>query len=253
MKKVNNSRREFITTSVKGAAILTVGGSVMTEILSSCSPTKALNTWGVPTGYEQKPLPYAYDALENIIDAKTMEIHYSKHAASYAKNLAEAAKAESVDVIKPLETVLENISKYSMKMRNNAGGHFNHELFWMCMRTKSSGNAPAGKLADAITKHFGSFEKFKTEFAAAGISRFGSGWAWLYSTNLNELKIGSSPNQDNPIMNISGFKGFPLLGLDVWEHAYYLKYQNKRADYIENWWQVVNWDYVGRRFESQLV
>ena len=253
MKKAISNRRNFISTSVKGAAILTVGGSLLSEVISSCSPARSLKTWGFPTGYEQKPLPYAYDALENIIDAKTMEIHYSKHAASYAKNLSEAAKAESVDMTKPLEVVLTNISKYSIKMRNNAGGHYNHEMFWTCMRPKSNGNAAAGKLADAISKYFGSFENFKTEFATAGTSRFGSGWVWLYTNNFNELKIGSSPNQDNPLMNISDIKGFPLLGLDVWEHAYYLKYQNKRADYIQNWWEVVNWDYVGRRYESQLI
>ena len=250
MKKVNNTRRKFITTSVKGAAILTVGGSLISDVMSSCSPARAIKTWGYPTGYEQKPLPYSYDALENIIDAKTMEIHYSKHAAAYAKNLAEAAKAEGADISKPLEALLTNISKYSIKMRNNAGGHYNHEMFWNCMRPKSSGNAPSGKLADAITRHFSSFEKFKSEFGTAGISLFGSGWAWLFTNNLKELKIGSSPNQDNPLMNISEIKGFPLLGLDVWEHAYYLKYQNKRADYIQNWWDVVNWDYVGKRYES---
>jgi superoxide dismutase, Fe-Mn family len=206
------------------------------------------------TGFSQQPLPYAYDALEDIIDAKTMEIHYSKHAAAYSKNLLEAAKAEGVDTSKPLEHVLKNISKYTAKMRNNGGGHYNHEMFWQSMRAKTTNNRPQGKLLQAIESNFTSFESFKTQFSDAGKNRFGSGWAWLYFTGKKdkypELKIGSTPNQDNPLMDISEVKGTPLLGLDVWEHAYYLKYQNKRADYIENWWNVVNWDYVEKRFLS---
>ncbi|MEO6583573.1 MAG: superoxide dismutase [Ferruginibacter sp.] len=204
------------------------------------------------TGFSQTPLPYAYNALENVIDAATMEIHYTKHAAGYATNLKDAAKAEGVDTAKPLEDLLAKISGYSTKMRNNAGGHYNHELFWKCMRPKTNNNLPGGKLLQAIEKDFGSFTSFKTQFSEAAKTRFGSGWAWLLVNENNVLKISSTPNQDNPLMNLSstqiGVKGFPLLGLDVWEHAYYLKYQNKRADYIENWWQVVNWNYVSERF-----
>jgi len=204
----------------------------------------------IKTGFDQKPLPYAYNALENIIDATTMEIHYSKHAATYSKNLKDAAQAEGIDTSKPLEDVLANVSKYSAKVRNNGGGHYNHEMFWQCMRPKQSDNKPGKKLMDAIEGRFKSFADFKTQFSDAGKNRFGSGWAWLYIDNNKQLQIGSTPNQDNPLMPVSDIKGFPILGLDVWEHAYYLKYQNKRADYIDNWWNVVNWDYVAQRFAS---
>lgn len=243
-----NSRRKFLKTFLKGSAVIGISTAGMSELLSSCSGSKKIPAMtAFKTGFTQQPLPYAYDKLEPNIDAKTMEIHYSKHAASYSKNLIEAAQAENVSVHDSLETVLANISKYSVKMRNNAGGHYNHEMFWQCMRPYSMENNPGGKLADAINKAFGSFDKFKKEFTLAATSRFGSGWVWLYMDN-GVLKIGSTPNQDNPLMNVSEIKGFPVLCLDVWEHAYYLKYQNKRADYILNWFQLVNWNYVEQRF-----
>jgi superoxide dismutase, Fe-Mn family len=179
----------------------------------------------------------------------TMEIHYSKHAAAYAANLNDAAKNEAVDINKPLEDVLSKISKFSAKMRNNGGGHYNHELFWKCM-TPDTGAKPSGKILTAIEESFNSFDSFKTQFSDAGKNRFGSGWAWLFTDGDKKLRIGSSPNQDNPLMDVSDIKGFPLLGLDVWEHAYYLRYQNKRADYINAWWNVVNWSYVQQRLES---
>jgi superoxide dismutase, Fe-Mn family len=185
--------------------------------------------------------------LENVIDAKTMEIHYTKHAATYSKNLLEAIKEEAVGADKSLEDLLANISKYSVKMKNNAGGHYNHEMFWQCMKPKSKNNMPSTQLLALIEKNFVTFSEFKKQFADAAKSRFGSGWAWLYLDDKGNLKIGSTENQDNPLMNTSTIKGFPLLGLDVWEHAYYLKYQNKRADYIENWWDIVNWSYVQSR------
>lgn len=197
--------------------------------------------------FEQAPLPYAYDALEDAIDTRTMEIHYSKHAAAYCKNLNEAAAAESVDKSKSLESLLESISKYSVKMRNNAGGHYNHEIFWQMMRKPSLDNSPKGKLAEVINESFGSFEKMKQQFSDVAKGRFGSGWAWLYMNQEGKLQIGSTANQDNPLMDVCEIRGWPLLCLDVWEHAYYLKYQNKRADYIENWWRAVNWDYVEQR------
>ena len=245
----NNSRRKFLKSTVQTAAVVTISSAAASTLLSSCAQTKAMT---IPvafnTGFDQTPLPYAYDGLENVIDAKTMEIHYSKHAAAYSKALKEAAAAENIDMAKPVENILAKISSYSVKMRNNAGGHYNHEMFWKSMRAKKTDNKPLGKLAAAIDTTFGSFTNFKTQFTEAGKTRFGSGWAWLYLNTGNNLKIGSTANQDNPLMNISEIKGFPVLGLDVWEHAYYLKYQNKRADYIENWWNVVNWDYVESRF-----
>jgi Fe-Mn family superoxide dismutase len=180
-----------------------------------------------------------------------MEIHYSKHAASYAKNLQDAAAAENVNTNGNLEDVLQKISSYSTKMRNNAGGHYNHELFWNCMKPIPAG-VPTDALAAAINNSFGTLEAFKTQFADAAKNRFGSGWAWLVVGTDKKLAIGSTANQDNPLMDVSAFKGFPLLGIDVWEHAYYLKYQNKRADYITAWCNLVNWDFVAARYEKAM-
>jgi superoxide dismutase, Fe-Mn family len=250
MSSINKSRRKFIANSAKGTIALTVGLSSAGSFITSCAHGKNITAAIAAVGFDQQPLPYKYDALENVIDAMTMEIHYSKHAAAYSKNVKEAATAEAVDITKPLEDVLAKISKYSAKMRNNGGGHYNHEMFWQCMRPKQTGNAPTGNLQQAIIKAFVSFDDFKKQFTDAGKNRFGSGWAWLYADAAKNLKIGSTTNQDNPLMDISEIKGTPILALDVWEHAYYLKYQNKRADYIENWWQVVNWDYVQGRFEK---
>jgi Fe-Mn family superoxide dismutase len=242
------NRRTFIVDTVKTGMALSIGST----ILNACGTTKkASNSNSVfNTDFTQKPLPYAYNALENVIDAQTMEIHYSKHAAAYAKNMNDAIVAEKVDAKKTVEDILTSISKYSTKMRNNAGGHYNHEIFWQCMRPKQVDNKPTGKLLENIEKTFTSFADFKKQFADAGKNRFGSGWAWLYADKDKNLKIGNTPNQDNPLMDVAEIKGTPLLALDVWEHAYYLKYQNKRADYIDNWWQVVNWDYVQQRFLS---
>ena len=247
----NKNRRDFLKTTLSGTAMLAVGFQGITTLLASCVSSKKIATGSFITGFDQKPLPYKYDALENIIDATTMEIHYSKHAAGYSKNLKEASVAEKVNMQEPLEILLSNISKYTVKMRNNAGGHYNHEMFWQCMQPKTTDNKPGGKLLIEIEKQFGSFTDFKKQFADAGKNRFGSGWAWLYRDATGILKIGSTANQDNPLMDISSVehKGFPLLCIDVWEHAYYLKYQNKRVDYIENWWNLVNWSYVQQRFE----
>ncbi len=246
-----NNRRTFISQSVKGGLAVSIGLSAVAPILQSCATTSHIIPTGMKTGFDQQPLPYAYTALENVIDALTMEIHYSKHAAAYSKNVKEAAATENVDISKPLEDVLVKISKYSTKMRNNGGGHYNHEMFWQCMRPKTENNKPTGILLTAIEKSFTSFDNFKKQFGDVGKNRFGSGWAWLYIDKNKELMIGSTPNQDNPLMDLSEIKGFPLLALDVWEHAYYLKYQNKRADYVDNWWQVVNWDHVQERFDKK--
>ena len=244
-----NSRRKFIAKSALGAAGMMLGTGVASSFVQGCSaPARLLNST-FSTGFDQQPLPYNYSALEDIIDAKTMEIHYSKHSAAYSKALKEAVAAEANGETS-LENILRKVSRYSPKMRNNAGGHYNHEMFWKSMKPAAKSNAPKGKLLDSIMKEFGSFENFKVQFADAGTKRFGSGWAWLYMDALKKLRIGSTPNQDNPLMDLSEVKGFSVLGLDVWEHAYYLKYQNKRADYISNWWNVVNWDYVQQRFES---
>jgi Fe-Mn family superoxide dismutase len=182
-----------------------------------------------------------------------MEIHYTKHAAAYAKNLAEAVDAEKVDTSKlSLEELLASISKYSTKMRNNAGGHYNHSLFWELMNAPGKTVEPSAALMSAIQKDFGSVDAMKTKFNDAAKARFGSGWAWVIVKKDNKLDVISTPNQDNPLMDISDTKGLPLFGIDVWEHAYYLKYQNKRPDYIGAWWTVINWEFINNRY-SKIV
>ena len=195
--------------------------------------------------FELPKLPYAYDALEPYIDAQTMEIHHSKHHGGYTKKLNAAIEGTAMEN-QSIEELLANASKNGTAVRNNGGGYYNHNLFWEIMSPEGGGK-PEGKLMDAINKDFGSFEKFKEEFSNAAATRFGSGWAWLINQN-GKLVIASTPNQDNPLMDVAEVKGTPILGLDVWEHAYYLKYQNKRPDYIDAFWNVVNWAEVSKRF-----
>jgi superoxide dismutase, Fe-Mn family len=197
--------------------------------------------------FELPKLPYAYTALEPHIDAQTMEIHHSKHHQAYVTNLNAAIAGTDAEK-SSIEDICKNISKYPMPVRNNGGGHFNHSLFWSVMGPDAEGE-PSGDLAAAINSAFGSFADFKTQFAAAGTTRFGSGWAWLIVKD-GKLAVSSTPNQDNPLMDVAEVKGIPVLGMDVWEHAYYLKYQNKRPDYIAAFWNVVNWNEVERRFKE---
>ena len=250
-KKQGLNRKDFLQLSAKTAAITAIGTGVLGNFLSSCNSTKtAMLGRSEITGFTQTSLPYAFGDLQPVIDQRTMDIHYGKHAAGYAANLNAAVNKEISNKPASVEVILRSIDKYSVTMRNNAGGHYNHELFWKCMRAKTNDNKPSGKLLQAIELEFSSFSNLKTEMTDAGMKRFGSGWAWLYIDGNKKLKIGSTPNQDNPLMDASEIKGFPILGLDVWEHAYYLKYQNKRADYISNWWNLVNWDYVQQRFAA---
>lgn len=250
MKGNSLSRRNFICNTGK-AGLATLLTMPALASLAGGNGNPAITGDNNDIGWAQQPLGYAYNAIEPAIDAMTMEIHYSKHAATYAKNLAEAVKAEQVNTASmQLQQLLQNISKYSVKMRNNAGGHYNHELFWKSIKAPSTSNNPSGKLAELITRDFGSLDAFKTKFSDAAKDRFGSGWAWLTYTNDKKLVVTSTPNQDNPLMNVADIKGFPVLGLDVWEHAYYLKYQNRRPDYINAWWNVVNWEYVQQRFAA---
>ncbi len=195
--------------------------------------------------FQLPSLPYAFEALEPHIDKATMEIHHGKHHNAYVTNLNAAIAGTDAEKLS-IEEICKNISKYPAAVRNNGGGHFNHSLFWTIMGP-NAGGAPTGPLAEAINASFGSFEEFKTKFAAAGATRFGSGWAWLIVAN-GKLEVSSTPNQDNPLMDIAEVKGTPVLGLDVWEHAYYLNYQNRRPDYIASFWNVVNWDAVAKRF-----
>ncbi len=248
MRIKNSSRRDFILNTAKATVAASFSFSVIPALSNEFS-----KGYKPEQLFAQQPLPYAYKDLEPVIDPLTMEIHYSKHAASYLKNLNEAAAAELKSVGKiTLEEILKNISKYSTKMRNNAGGHYNHEFFWQCMLPNNT-SKPSSKLSEAIIKTFGSYENFKTQFSDAGKNRFGSGWAWLIVTPDKQLKIYSTPNQDNPLMDIAEVKGTPVLALDVWEHAYYLKYQNKRADYINNWLGIINWNFVSQQFDKALL
>jgi Fe-Mn family superoxide dismutase len=202
---------------------------------------------GTITSHEVPALPYAYNALEPHIDEQTMHLHHDKHHAAYVAKLngaiekhPELGSKTPEELLRNLNTVPEDVRG---AVRNNGGGHVNHTMFWQIMGPNKGGN-PTGAIADAITKAFGSFEAFKEKFEAAGANQFGSGWAWLVRTRSGELKVTSTPNQDNPISNGE----YPVLGNDVWEHAYYLKYQNRRPDYLKAWWNVVNWDEVNKRF-----
>ena len=193
------------------------------------------------------PLPYGYDALEPNIDARTMEIHHTKHHQGYVNNLNAAIEKAPELQNKSLEELLKDLSavpeKVRTAVRNNAGGHWNHSMFWVIM-APNAGGEPTGELADALKKSFGDFSKFKEQFNAAASGRFGSGWAWLVSDPRGSLSIESTPNQDNPLMD----GRYPIMGVDVWEHAYYLKYQNRRADYLSAWWNTVNWPEVVKRY-----
>jgi Fe-Mn family superoxide dismutase len=201
------------------------------------------------TGFEFPALPYAYDALEPYIDAQTMEIHYDRHHRAYYNNFLAAIKGTEAEKMH-LEAIFAKMSTFSDAVRNNGGGLYNHNMFWSNLSPE--GGEPSAALAKAIDEAFGSMDKFKELFSNAGKTRFGSGWAWLVVTAEGKLAVGSTPNQDNPLMDISPIKGTPILGLDVWEHAYYLKYQNKRPDYVENFWNVVNWKDVSERYEAAV-
>lgn len=232
----NISRRKFVAASLKAGAL--------SAVLPIAAQAEKLSIYNAPAlQFSQVKLPYAYNALEPHIDATTMEIHYTKHHTAYIKNVNDAIAAENISAANEKD-FFSSASKLSAKAKNNGGGAWNHNFFWEVM--KPNGGAPSGKIAEAINGAFGSVDKFKEQFATAALGRFGSGWAWLISDG-GKLKIGSTPNQDNPLMDSSELKGTPLLGLDVWEHAYYLKYQNKRNEYIAAWWNVVNWDDVAKR------
>ena len=201
--------------------------------------------------FELPKLPYANNALEPHIDAKTMEIHHDKHHQAYVTNLNKAIEGTDAEKLS-IEDICKNISKYPIAVRNNGGGHYNHSLFWQIM-APNAGGMPTGDLAKAIETDLGGFEKFKTDFSNAGATRFGSGWAWLCVKTDKSLCICSSPNQDNPLMDISECPGTPVLGLDVWEHAYYLHYQNRRPDYIASFYNLINWNEVNRMYTAALA
>jgi len=194
-------------------------------------------------------LPYATNALEPHIDAQTMEIHHGKHHQAYVDNLNKALEGNDAADL-PLEELMKNISKYPAAVRNNGGGHYNHSLFWTVLGPDAK-SAPEGKLADAINEAFGGLDALKEKMSTAGATRFGSGWAWLIVKD-GKLEVTSTPNQDNPLMDVAEVKGTPIFGIDVWEHAYYLKYQNKRPDYLKAIWNVINWDEVSKRYQAAI-
>jgi Fe-Mn family superoxide dismutase len=196
--------------------------------------------------FELPKLNYAFNALEPHIDARTMEIHHGKHHQAYVTNLNNALPGSGAETLS-IEEICKNISKYSMAIRNNGGGHYNHTLFWEIM-APNAGGMPTGELAKAIETDLGGFEKFKTDFATAGATRFGSGWAWLSVKEDGKLCVCSTPNQDNPLMDVVDCKGTPIMGMDVWEHAYYLHYQNRRPDYISAFFNVINWNKVNENY-----
>ncbi len=239
----NQDRRQFIKSSLA----LSVGAAVLPAIApfrAEASSKEKSAAKAAPFQFAQVKLPHAYNALEPHIDALTMEIHYTKHHTAYIKNVNEAIAAEQLN-FKDEQDFFAHASTLSAKARNNGGGAWNHNFFWESMQGGGA-SAPSGKLKAAIEKTFGSFDQFKQQFAQASLGRFGSGWAWLVTQN-GTLKIISTPNQDNPFMDNAPEKGTPLLALDVWEHAYYLKYQNRRNEYIDGWWNVVDWMTVEKR------
>lgn len=199
--------------------------------------------------FQTPDLPYPYDALEPYIDQRTMELHHDKHHAGYTKKFNAAIEGTDLEKMQ-IEEIFRNVSRHPVAVRNHGGGHYNHSIFWAIM-SPNGGGSPSGELSQAIERDFGSFDEFKQLFAKAAAGRFGSGWAWLYQDTVGKLNICSTPNQDNPFMDVAECNAQKLLlGLDVWEHAYYLKYQNRRADYIDAFWNVVNWAEVARRFKD---
>lgn len=232
------NRRSFVKQSSLVSFGTLIAGSASANIKDTFL-TKASEKYTLPK------LDYAYDALEPYIDARTMEIHHSKHHAGYTSKFNAALEAENLGE-KSIETLFSKVSELPIGIRNNGGGFYNHKLFWKVMSPKGGGE-PTAELKKAIEKSFGTFDNFKNSFSTAAKTRFGSGWAWLVKSG-NKLVVSSTPNQDNPLMDVSEVKGTPILGIDVWEHAYYLKYQNKRADYVDAFWNVINWDYVTELF-----
>jgi Fe-Mn family superoxide dismutase len=238
-------RRKFVKSAGTGAAVLFAGGTALAGSINLNDMEEQNNQ-----GLVFPALPYAYDALEPYIDARTMEIHYDKHHRTYFTNLVNAIKGTALEKQK-IEEIMKNAAANGDPVRNNSGGYFNHILYWNNMGKGLS--APSSDMVKALGASFTSYDKFKEALSNSAKTRFGSGWAWLYLTPDKKLAVASSPNQDNFLMDLSPVKGTPLLALDVWEHAYYLKYQNRRADYVEAFFNVVNWQEVENRYKQALA
>lgn len=240
-------KRAFLKTSLLG-----IGGIMASPLIAEgkyTNPSSSTENMLRDKKFELPQLPFAYNALEPHIDAQTMEIHHSRHHAGYVNNLNNALQGtDSEDIT--LEAIMKSVSSHSTAIRNNGGGHYNHKLFWEIMSPEGGGR-PSGELLSAINGSFGSFDKFRELFSASAATRFGSGWAWLIVSD-GKLKLTSTPNQDNPLMNLvpAGERGTPILGIDVWEHAYYLKYQNRRVDYISAFWNVIDWNTVAANLKK---
>ena len=248
---MKNNRRNFLK---KGAllGLAGVAGSLIgKEKLNEME--NVAKTLADAEKFELPPLPYAFDALEPFIDKQTMEIHYTKHHAGYVNNLNKADLSKINFAVSDAEKCKSIDNSSPMVIRNNLGGHYNHSLFWQLLKPNPDKmeNKHQSTIAEAINKHFKSFEEFKKEFGDKAMKVFGSGWCWLIMDGRGNLKITATPNQDNPLMQVVTEQGTPILALDVWEHAYYLKHQNKRADYVADWWSVVNWDKVQESFENR--
>ena len=233
--------KQIVAVCVLPVAALSIAHAAM-QANSPASTASAQASFSLPK------LPYAANALEPAIDAQTMQLHHGKHHQAYVDALNKAVAADKALAGQSLEQLVGKAGTLSDTVRNNAGGHWNHTFFWKTMAPKAQAGSPSPELNKAITSTFGSMDKFKASFKEAGTKRFGSGWVWLIVDNSGKLAITSTPNQDNPLMDVAEQKGKPILGNDVWEHAYYLKYQNRRADYLDGWWQVVNWGEVSRRY-----
>lgn len=239
-------RREFIRGGIAAA------GAVMAAdlIKSVAVPSQAAAAEATSGPFSPIKLPYSYGALEPVIDAETMEIHYSKHYQGYINKLNQIVSTDQKFSNIALADFVRNVSKYPEGIRNNAGGDWNHAFFWKIMASPGKNGAPSKELMDAITRDIGSLEDLKNGMAQAGLARFGSGWSWLILGQDGRLKITSSPNQDNPVMDIAQERGTPIIGIDVWEHAYYLKYRSARAEYLGQWWNVANWEEISNNFKQ---
>jgi Fe-Mn family superoxide dismutase len=240
-------RRKFLSS----LGLLAISGAItkansFSQSFESFNNTNRRNKM---SKFELPKLPYSYDALEPYIDARTMEIHHTKHHQAYVNNLNNAVAGTAYEG-KSLEELFSEVSKIPAAIRNNGGGHYNHSLFWEIM-SPNKGGEPTGKLAESIKNDLGGFANFKESFTKAAMTRFGSGWAWLSVVN-GKLVVSSTPNQDNPLMDVAEVKGLPILGVDVWEHAYYLKFQNRRNEYLETFFNVINWDEVSKRYEAAM-
>jgi superoxide dismutase, Fe-Mn family len=226
---------------------------VFSSLLLSAQQVDAIRTIaesGKPS-FSFMELPYSYDALEPFIDQMTMDIHYNRHHRGYFNNFLEAIAGTEWEKMS-LQDIFRHIGKAPAGVRNNGGGYYNHNLFWENMAAAGQGGEPSDALMNAITTAFGDFDTFTQQFGKAAATRFGSGWAWLNTDHNGTLFISSTPNQDNPLMDVADKRGIPILGLDVWEHAYYLKYQNRRSDYIDGFWNIVNWNVVNERYTNAL-